>query len=117
MKKITLKAKREFVKHKLHTNPVWAKTALLRIFELQTDDEKYYESTRDANGVGFTGADGEILSSFAKHLENTFAVLLGNTDTVVSHFDPDGITVQCLRTDFNSRRDGVAAIFDYLMKK
>ena len=71
MKKITQKAKKEFVKHKLHTNPVWAKTALLRIFELQTDDEKYYETTRDANGVGFTGADGEILSSFAKHLEKT----------------------------------------------
>lgn len=64
--KVTKKAKREFLKTQLSTNQVWAKQALIRIFEFQTQEEQENETTHDLNGIGFTGVDGEILSSFAK---------------------------------------------------
>lgn len=64
--KITKQATRTFVKEKLATNKVWATTALLKIFDFQTKEEQKAEYTKDANGVGFSGVDGEILSSFAK---------------------------------------------------
>lgn len=41
-------------------------TALSRILENQTSDEVTYETTRHANGIGFTGAEGEIGTSMAK---------------------------------------------------
>lgn len=56
---------KEFVRNQLGSNKVWALKGLLKIYEFQTEDEKYYESTREHNNVGFTGVDGEILSSFA----------------------------------------------------
>jgi len=70
MKKITKKAKKEFVKMKLSTSEKWAKTALLKIFDFQTGEEQESHCTRNLNGVGFTSIDGDILSSFAKQLEN-----------------------------------------------
>jgi hypothetical protein len=42
--------------------------ALIVIFEHQTSEEQSTESTRDANGVGFSGVDGQILTSFAKQV-------------------------------------------------
>lgn len=68
MAKITQLQKKEFLKRKLGTDPRWAKHALLKIFEFQTEEEQDHECTHDHNGVGFTGVDGEILSSFAKQL-------------------------------------------------
>lgn len=65
--KVTKKNTRIFVKEKLATDKKWAVKALVRIFkENQTAEEKVYENTIVENGIGFTGADGEILSSFAK---------------------------------------------------
>lgn len=69
MAKITKKQIQEFVKNKLSNDPRWAKHALLKIFEFQTAEEQESENTYFHNGVGFTGADGEILSSFAKQLQ------------------------------------------------
>ena len=69
MAKITKKQIQEFVKNKLSNDPRWAKHALLKIFEFQTAEEQESEHTYFHNGVGFTGADGEILSSFAKQLQ------------------------------------------------
>ncbi|HUU87395.1 MAG TPA: hypothetical protein VMX17_06545 [Candidatus Glassbacteria bacterium] len=69
MAKITKGQIKEYVRTKLSTDPTWAKRALLKIFEFQTDEEQEYESTHDHNGVGFTGVDGEILASFAKQLQ------------------------------------------------
>jgi len=60
---------RDYVRTKLGTSPVWAKHALLKIFEFQTISEQNSEATLESNGVGFTGADGEILASFAKQLK------------------------------------------------
>jgi hypothetical protein len=67
MKKVTKKATMLFVKTQLGTNKTWATKSLVRIFkENQTADEQTSEITRHDNGIGFSGADGEILSSFAK---------------------------------------------------
>ena len=58
----------EFVKFKLQHNEKWAKTALLKIFEIQISEKQKYETTHYYNGVGFTGVDGEILSNLSKQL-------------------------------------------------
>lgn len=64
--KVTKKNVRYVVKQKLATDSRWAVKALVRIFkENQTAEEKVVEDTIEENGIGFTGADGVILSSFA----------------------------------------------------
>ena len=69
MLKITNNQKKEFIRNKLSSDPRWAKHALLKIFEFQTEDEKEWETTSVHNNVGFTGADGEFLTSLAKQLQ------------------------------------------------
>jgi len=64
--KITKGETRNFVKKQLSTDKTWATQALLKIFEFQTEIEKMQETTRENNHVGFSGVDGEILTSFAK---------------------------------------------------
>jgi hypothetical protein len=44
-------------------------TALSRIMENQTREEVLTESTRNSNGIGFTGAHGKIGTSMAKFFE------------------------------------------------
>ena len=56
------------IKSMLSTNASWAMRGCQRIFEFQTYDEQNTESTRELNGVGFNGCDAEILSSFAKQI-------------------------------------------------
>lgn len=68
MEGITKTRIKEFVKGKLSTDPNWAKQALLRIYEFQTKEEQQVKDTMYNNGVGFTGTDGRILTSFAKQL-------------------------------------------------
>ena len=53
----------------LRTNPQWAIRGLMRVYKEQTASEKEAEATRENNGVGFTGTDAEILTSFAKQVE------------------------------------------------
>ncbi|MCF7815360.1 MAG: hypothetical protein K9N40_12870 [Candidatus Cloacimonetes bacterium] len=69
MLKITNNHKKEFIRNKLASDPLWAKRALLKIFEFQTEEEKEWEATRVHNNVGFTGSDGEFLTSLAKQLQ------------------------------------------------
>lgn len=69
MSKVTKVQIRDFVKSKLSTDPIWARHALLKIYEFQTMEEQRAKDTRFHNGVGFTGADGRILSSLASQLE------------------------------------------------
>lgn len=64
----TKKDRIAFLKDKLATNKNWAFRGLLRIYQCQTSDEQASGVTRKLNGVGFSGADGEILSSFATQL-------------------------------------------------
>ena len=66
MSKVTKTQLKEFVKNKLSTDPIWAKQALLHIYEFQTKEEQSCRHTIYENGVGFSGCDGEILTSLAK---------------------------------------------------
>ena len=58
-----------FLREKCATDARWAIRALLRIYEDQTAEEQNAGHTRDHNGVGFSGVDGEILSSFASQVQ------------------------------------------------
>ena len=64
--KVTQKDIQNYLKIQLATNPKWALRALERIHsENQTEQEKACRTTIEDNGIGFTGVDGFILSSFA----------------------------------------------------
>ena len=65
----TKKGKVAFLRLMLASNPKWAVRGLLRIYEAQTHSEKAIGTTTDHNGVGFSGVDGEILSSFAEQVK------------------------------------------------
>lgn len=65
----TKKAKVELIRDKLGNEPAWALKGLKRIYEFQTAHEQAAEQTELHNNVGFTGADGHILTSFAKQFE------------------------------------------------
>lgn len=58
----------QLLKDKLSSDANWAMKGCQRIFEYQTRDEQNTDSTRELNGVGFSGCDAEILSSFAKQI-------------------------------------------------
>ncbi|MFA5434141.1 MAG: hypothetical protein WC319_14955 [Candidatus Paceibacterota bacterium] len=59
-----------FVKTKLEHNHIWALKALIEISRFQTSEELENEVTRFINGVGFTGVDAKILTSFAKQYQS-----------------------------------------------
>jgi len=67
-KKITKKDTSNFVRNQISRSDIWAKKALLKIYANQTDDEQNRGETVEDNGIGFTGADAEILSSFSRQL-------------------------------------------------
>ena len=67
--KITKTIEKEFVRHLLETNDKAIRKALLRIYDFQTQDEKYSQSTNKYNDVGFSGCDAQILSSFAEQIQ------------------------------------------------
>lgn len=58
-----------FIREKVSHNVDWAYRALMTIYMAQTEDEKACNDTVHENGVGFTGRDAEILTSFAKGYE------------------------------------------------
>lgn len=59
----------EQLRHRLASNDRWALRALLRIYQNQTADEQCREATIERNGIGFTGPDAEILTSFARQYQ------------------------------------------------
>ena len=67
--KVTKTAQHKFIRHMLSTNDNWAKAALLKIYEFQTDAEQSYQKTIEHNNVGFSGNESEILSSLAEQLK------------------------------------------------
>lgn len=72
MKYSELKTKKEkvaFVKQMLASNPAWAVRGLLKIYEFQTEAEQRVGETTEDNGVGFSGCDAHILSSFAEQIK------------------------------------------------
>ena len=66
--KISKSEIQNFLRTKLATNQAWSRKALLKIYENQTADEQQMETTAYTNGIGFTGVDAQILSSFASQL-------------------------------------------------
>ncbi|CCG43226.1 hypothetical protein [Magnetospirillum molischianum] len=60
---------KEAIQELLARNDEAVKRALLAVFRRQTAEEQTTERTRESNGVGFTGPDAEILTSFAKQLQ------------------------------------------------
>lgn len=65
----TKKDRIAIIRAKLTNDPRWVIRGLLAVYANQTRDEQTAETVKYENGVGFTGADGEILSSFAKQVE------------------------------------------------
>ena len=67
-KPVTKKMIVSHVKNKLSTDAAWATKGVLRIYEYQTAAEQTTEATNEDNGVGFTGVDAKLMSSFAKQI-------------------------------------------------
>lgn len=67
--KVAKSSIKNFLKNKLATDKSWALRGLTRIYEKQTLTEKASKNTSELNGVGFSGADAEILSSFAEQYQ------------------------------------------------
>lgn len=60
----------EIVRGKLAMNQQWAIKAMVRIYdENQTTEEKQSQDTIHDNGIGFSGADSFILSSFSEQVK------------------------------------------------
>jgi len=56
------------IREQLTTNDNWVRRGLKAIYKMQTEDEKLMQVTTEDNGVGFSGVDAELLSSFAEQL-------------------------------------------------
>lgn len=59
---------RKMVADNLRESDKWLLRGIVAIFMKQTEDEKTSEQTKYDNGVGFSGVDSQILSSFAKRI-------------------------------------------------
>ena len=57
---------KERIQKLIRTNDLAVYKSLLRIYARQTADEQQAKETRDWNARGFTGIDGNILSSFVE---------------------------------------------------
>lgn len=59
----------ESIRALLQTNDRAVERAILRLYERQTYAEQNAKTTSESNGIGFNGADAELLSSFAEQLK------------------------------------------------
>jgi len=59
------------IRHKLETDERWMLVGMLTIHKFQTYDERKQMDTTLNNGVGFSGADGNVMSRLIKWLRNT----------------------------------------------
>jgi hypothetical protein len=62
---------RESIENLIQTNNKAVEKAIIHIFNRQTSDEQSSEDTKYHNNKGFTPADAEIFSSFAKFYYRT----------------------------------------------
>lgn len=66
----TIKARVAYVKAAMASNDKWLIRGLLAIYRGQTPEEQAVGATVEDNGIGFSGVDAEILTSFAvQHLD------------------------------------------------
>jgi hypothetical protein len=72
VKSITLKSGStltvEGIRDRIAVSDLWLYRGILAIYKGQTQDEKSARTTSHDNGIGFNGADAEILSSFAEQI-------------------------------------------------
>ena len=69
---MTSMTKKELIaalKERLATDDRWALRALSVVYRNQTADEQATQQTIEHNGIGFSGPDAEILSSFAQQYQ------------------------------------------------
>ena len=69
---MTTMTKKELIaalKERLATDDRWALRALKLVYRNQTADEQASQQTIEHNGIGFSGPDAEILSSFAQQYQ------------------------------------------------
>jgi len=59
----------EEIKNKIENNDSFAIRCLMKLYQKQTTDEQDIGATVEYNNVGFNGVDSEILSSFARQVE------------------------------------------------
>lgn len=57
------------IKALLTTNDRAVTRAIVAVYGFQTQSERSSKTTADLNGIGFNGADAEILSSFAEQIQ------------------------------------------------
>jgi len=61
--------RKETIQELLEKNDTAVLRAVLAIYDRQTEDEKDIRGTRHLNSVGYSGVDGEIMSSFARQIQ------------------------------------------------
>jgi hypothetical protein len=64
-----VKLTKEYVRKMVTTNEVWARHAILALYQRQTGDEQSVGATKHDNKMGFNRTDSGILSSFAQQLQ------------------------------------------------
>jgi len=69
-KKITIAIIKQYIQSKLNTNDRWMYTALIRLYSKQTLEEQTFDESLEINNQGFSSADAELLSSYAKQYES-----------------------------------------------
>ena len=69
MTTMTKKALLAALKERLAQDDRWALRALTVVYMNQTADERRVQQTIEHNGIGFSGPDAEILSSFARQYQ------------------------------------------------
>ena len=69
MMTMTKKALLAALKERLAQDDRWALRALSVVYRNQTADEQNAQQTLEHNGIGFSGPDAEILSSFARQYQ------------------------------------------------
>lgn len=75
---------RDNINHILSTNPRAVERGIIRLFELQTEDEKRHADTKYDNTVGFCSADARPGTRFARWM-------LGFDDNNVKRFQPKSL--------------------------
>ena len=67
---VTKKLMKEYMKTKLSSDTLWALRGLMVVYSNQSAEEQAAEFTKHQNGIGFTGTDGNFLTSLAKQYKN-----------------------------------------------
>lgn len=71
--KITVSLIKNFIQSNIFENDSWLYRSLVVLYNHQTNDEQLHEDTYESNGIGFSGVDAKLLSSYAKqYIERKF---------------------------------------------